>query len=105
MQNGLPTQVSLANTYFYPSLTRKLSTYRKHIGDKPLEDFEYPKVTVNLPCKAHWLLVISVIALCVHIHDSYEQTEKKTLRGIFDTTKDGFLSKGRQFVKIRKKEM
>ena len=93
-QKGLPPQVSLANTYFYPSLTRKPSTYRKHIGDKPLEDFEYLIVPVNLPSEDHWLLVvISVIAMCIHIYDSYEQTQEKTLRTIFDSIKDGFLSK------------
>ena len=76
-QKGLPPQVSLANTYFYPSLTRKPSTYRKHIGDKPLEDFEYLIVPVNLPSEDHWLLVvISVIAMCIHIYDSYEQTQE-----------------------------
>ena len=84
----MPPQVSLANTYFYPSLTRKPSTYRKHIGDKPLEDFEYLIVPVNLPSGDHWLLVvISVIAMCI------QQTQEKTLRTIFDTIKDGFLSK------------
>lgn len=103
-QKGLPPQVSLANTYFYPSLTRKPSTYRKHIGDKPLDDFEYLIVPVNLPNEDHWLLVvISVIAMCIHIYDSYEQTQEKTLRTIFDTIKDGFLSKERQFVKDKKK--
>ena len=103
-QKGLPPQVSLANTYFYPSLTTKPSTYRKHIGDKPLEDFEYLIVPVNLPSEDHWLLVvISVIAMCIHIYDSYEQTQEKTLRTIFDTIKDGFLSKERQFVKDKKK--
>ena len=105
-QKGLPPQVSLANTYFYPSLTRKPSTYRKHIRDKPLEDFEYLIVPVNLPSEDHWLLVvISVIAMCIHIYDSYEQTQEKTLRTIFDTIKDGFLSKERQFVRDKKKEM
>ena len=103
-QKRLPPQVSLANTYFYSSLTRKPSTYRKHIGDKPLEDFEYLIVPVNLPSEDHWLLVvISVIAMCIHIYDSYEQTQEKTLRTIFDTIKDGFLSKERQFVKDKKK--
>ena len=41
--------------------------------------------------------------MCIHIYDSYEQTQEKTLRTIFDTIKDGFLSKERQFVKDKKK--
>ena len=66
--------------------------------------FEYLIVPVNLPSEDHWLLVvISVIAMCIHIYDSYEQTQERTLRTIFDTIKDGFLSKERQFVKDKKK--
>ena len=40
--------------------------------------------------------------MCLHIYDSYELTQEKTLRAIFDTLKDGFLSKERQFVKDKK---
>ena len=77
---------------------------KEGVTDK--NDFEYLIVPVNLPSQDHWpLVVISVIAMCIHIYNSYEQTQEKTLRTIFDTIKDGFLSKERQFVKDKKKEM
>lgn len=42
--------------------------------------------------------------MCLHMYDSYELTQEKTLRAIFDTLKDGFLSKERQFVKDKKQK-
>ena len=97
--------MGLGSTYFYPSLERGDDVYRKYIDKTSLREYENVMIPVHLPCEEHWfLLVISIINLCLYIYDS-ASSHSNTYRTVFETIKNNFIRKECELLSSEESEL
>ena len=78
---------------------------RKYIDKTSLWEYENVMIPVHLPREKHWfLLVISIINLCLYIYDS-ASSHSDTYKTVFETIKNNFIRKECQLLSSEESDL